>query len=960
MSEKIFTFKELAAGVKLPTGELHTIKAVMGVDRVRLVGMFFDVSKCFLLPSAMHGIREIKKQYDAHPDANLLVVGHTDTSGKDAYNLTLSLERAAAVAAFLTDDVDAWLAFYADGKPAEKRWGLLESQYMLTALPDGGDPYYASDPNGADDQASRSAVKAFQHDSGLEEDGIAGPITRKALVEAYLALDQTSLPEGTTLTTHGCGENFPVEETGDGQRSAENRRVEIFFFDGPITPPVPGPTSAKGSTQYPSWLKKVLKTIDITLGESSSKAALRSRYALERFEDLAAQIEKDEFVAWASFVYGTDIPLDAYRALYDDLSSKALSPPAIQLVPGGVDGKDGAYDNQTQMVGISEQLALAAETDDASAGKLIVVLMHEFGHHVDYLLRNHYSQTGGDAEGEEGNEFAYGITGMHHTETDHVSFATLTRQGQDVELALDYPDFAKAAQQYLADPQARESAKKATVEFFGAGRGNPKFPKSSFGHRSIEDGLRDADAVFFTDSMRDQIYFGNWLRDFSQFNDPGWLRFLRNRFFNATKEARDVVTELLDLAALKDFEPGATPSAHVAGVFHVTTAKLGVYRPEEHIDNPEGILDGSSVDPAFHGPVLPAEIAVDPNTGLKAYFATSGPFKTAAGFVERSFRSAIAAGFTPEGRRLFGQGMHTLEDLFAHSNFIELAMVSLGHKDVYPWVGPASTITVIRNGKPQPRVPMVTGVFGLVDTGVSGASAVGEALQKPIECNAGEFSAASVAILKLLEAVTPDTGKGIESLFAKVHELEKKYPEYATALCRATDVAREWIHNKLGTAMREQIKQLGKAEKDFFDNPASTAPTHSQLAKDHDDHPLHALAAQCARSMVADVGLGMRDAWQGRLSADDEVQRALRYIVHPDDIPFQVVPSPGPTQILDQIRLFADANPAVVKSLDFANSKARFLVESQTARADQLNDANQMVASNDENANRTSELTALV
>ncbi|HEY8208473.1 MAG TPA: HET-C-related protein, partial [Myxococcaceae bacterium] len=818
--------KELRDGVRLPTGQSHTITLIRRVDRVRLVGMFFDVAKCFLLPSAMHGLREVKRQYSNHPGSNLLVVGHTDTAGSDEYNLTLSLERADAMAAFLTDQVDPWEAFFGSSKPYEKRWGLLEVQHMLTMLPEGEPPFYGGTPNGAGDTRHREAVKAFQRANGLTGDGIAGPLTRKPLIKAYMALDGTSLPSGTTLTTHGCGEFFPVDETGDGKLSAENRRVEVFFFDGPIKPPPPGHTSARGSTEYPRWLKAVKQTVDVTLGTASAVAALKSRYALERFEQLASKMGKDDFVAWASFVYGTDIPVEAYRKLRDDLANKALAPPEIQLVPGGVDGKDGAYDDATQEIGVSEELALAAETDPPSAGKLIVVLMHEFGHHVDHLLRHHYSQVGGDAPDEEGAELAYGVTAMHHVDTNHVPFATLSRNGQDVELALDFPDFTAAVQQYLSDPQAQEDAKRETVEFFGAGRGNPKFPKASFGHRSIEDGLKGADPAFFTDPVRDQIYFGNWLRDFSQFNDPAWLRFLRNGFVNGVNEAKEVMTQILDLGAFKDFDPDVTPSAHVAGVFHVTTAKLGVYRPEEHIDNPEGIKDGSKIDPLFHGPVLPPEIAVDPNTGLKAYIATrGGGFKTAADFVDSSLRSAKTAGITPEGRRLFGQALHTLEDLFAHSNFVELMLIRLGHTAVYPWVGAKTTITVVRNGKPGPRIPMVTGVFGWVDTKISGGSAIGEALQHPIECKAGEFSQPSVAALKALGAITPDGARAVEGLFTQLHDLEKKYPDYATFLCRTTDDLREWVRNKMGTGLREEIKEEGKAEKDFFNDPNSTAPT---------------------------------------------------------------------------------------------------------------------------------------
>jgi outer membrane protein OmpA-like peptidoglycan-associated protein len=321
------TLRQLRAGVSLPTGVRHQIVVVRQVNRVRLVGMFFDLNKCFLLPSAVHGIRELRTQYDEHPGSNLLVVGHTDTSGQDAYNLALSLERAKAVAAYLKDDVASWQAFFGDGKPAEKRWGLLEVQHMLTVLPATGPPFYDRTPDGRDDARSKSAVRAFQLDQGLTVDGIAGPETQQALIAAYMGLDGTSLPSGVKLTTHGCGENFPVDETGDDVRSPENRRVEIFFFDGPITPPPPGQTSAKGSRQYPAWLKQVEQTIDITLGTASTRASLSSRYALDRFQDFANALEADEFVGWASRIYGSDVPLAAYRQFRDDLINGALTPP---------------------------------------------------------------------------------------------------------------------------------------------------------------------------------------------------------------------------------------------------------------------------------------------------------------------------------------------------------------------------------------------------------------------------------------------------------------------------------------------------------------------------------------------------------------------------------------------------------------------------------------------------------
>jgi len=77
---------------------------------------------------------------------------------------------------------------------------------------------------------------------------------------------------------HGCGENFPVAETTDGQPSADDRRAEVFFFDGLITPPPPGKTSKKGSTEYPQWVARVTETIDVhSAGDADTLDTVRIR-----------------------------------------------------------------------------------------------------------------------------------------------------------------------------------------------------------------------------------------------------------------------------------------------------------------------------------------------------------------------------------------------------------------------------------------------------------------------------------------------------------------------------------------------------------------------------------------------------------------------------------------------------------------------------------------------------------
>lgn len=73
-----------------------------------------------------------------------------------------------------------------------------------------------------------------------------------------------------------------------------------------------------------------------------------------------------------------------------------------------------------------------------------------------------------------------------------------------------------------------------------------------------------------------------------------------------------------------------------------------------------------------------------------------GGWDTSTAFIRRSLRGCIQKGRSAGGRdgaelweayRLLGQGLHTLEDFTAHSNWVELALHKLGHKEVFCHVG---------------------------------------------------------------------------------------------------------------------------------------------------------------------------------------------------------------------------------------------------------------------------------
>lgn len=232
--------------ISLRSGEPTRIVLIRSkVIRVRITGFLFESGKCFLLPTAMNGIRKLVEVYEQNPKTAPLVTGHTDRLGAQEDNDRLSLERARAVSAYLTDDVSSWLEFYDEAVPDGKRWGHTEDAGMLAAV-------------GFEDD-----VVGFQQAMDLEDDGICGPQTRAKLVGQYMALDGTSLPPGASLITFGCGEHFPVVETDDGVDEPKNRRVELFLFRGAVDPAPAGNVAAKGSSEYPTWVSRARRTIDV-------------------------------------------------------------------------------------------------------------------------------------------------------------------------------------------------------------------------------------------------------------------------------------------------------------------------------------------------------------------------------------------------------------------------------------------------------------------------------------------------------------------------------------------------------------------------------------------------------------------------------------------------------------------------------------------------------------------------
>lgn len=212
----------------------------------------------------------------------------------------------------------------------------------------------------------------------------------------------------------------------------------------------------------------------------------------------------------------------------------------------------------------------------------------------------------------------------------------------------------------------------------------------------------------FTQLERKQIYFGNWLRDFSQVIDTTLLENVDEAILRAI------------VAVMGFLEFGFATDE-----FDVTRERLGCYSHVEHIDNPAGYVDNAKeIDERLRGPVDPKELEFDPTTGMKNYVANSGQgWPTSADYIREQLKKSIElgrlkrnSGAKKESYIHLGAALHTLEDFSAHSNFIELCLHELGEEQVFPFVGDECRIdTPHRMWKYKKVAPLVTGTFGMLD-----------------------------------------------------------------------------------------------------------------------------------------------------------------------------------------------------------------------------------------------------
>ncbi|KAF9442817.1 heterokaryon incompatibility Het-C [Macrolepiota fuliginosa MF-IS2] len=429
-----------------------------------------------------------------------------------------------------------------------------------------------------------------------------------------------------------------------------------------------------------------------------------------------------------------------------------------------------------------------------------------------------------------------------------------------------------------------------------------------------------------------RVYFGNWLRDYSQAMDIAGL----------SKLSADTITLIVAVLGFMTF-------GFATQEFEVTQERLGVYLPVEHIDNPKGYAekegDARQIHPNLRPPVDPRELELDERTGMKRYMASEGEgWDTSTACIRRTLVACIEYGRRAEGQenadlfeafRLLGTGLHTLEDLLAHSNWCEIALRKMGHEEVFCHVGD-SVIIDTPNG---PAPPLVTGTFGGADFLHSLLGEAGDKLsQASVTDLAGKMDQASQggdtnvdAFKAVLGKLPIGGGEDEVNKTDKMHQQSQAYhfdpdniappevqrqlldiltwrdtivrdiaekiemvPGLTELIDELTNALNAYVYTILAPYVVPMITQAtgvldegSKAVIDnedqyqVFDDPDASDPSHSLLSKDHFGLILNEPAGKIAQIVVQHSVNLIVQAWSDNIDPDSVLNTILEAFHHP-------------------------------------------------------------------------------
>ncbi|KAJ6151851.1 hypothetical protein N7470_006979 [Penicillium chermesinum] len=452
---------------------------------------------------------------------------------------------------------------------------------------------------------------------------------------------------------------------------------------------------------------------------------------------------------------------------------------------------------------------------------------------------------------------------------------------------------------------------------YGFGAGNiaslSKIEGQNWRHGDIEDTLlslflaRVAGGRRFGKLDVKRVYFGNWLRDYSQAVDVGTVKYV----------SAEAIRILIWVLGFMSFGYGTRE-------FEVTSERLGCYQPTEHIDNPLGYAEGEDVGTTT---VVCGALWMKSASYRSTLGQVSDAPPTEINWIETDAKEKAQSDDLYEALRLMGTGLHCLEDYAAHSNYTELSLIELGERGVFPHVGRNTPVQV--EGAPDNVYPIVTGTFGGVDFF---HSVLGEFSDKTKQSELqslkgviteSENDGPSESFIQNLLSKIPDGLVGIanaqdvsprepEEWTRYLNDVQKQvYPilEWHDKLLKTINDAIEHIpvlpelieqlqdqitifvfsilapyilpiikqvKQELETGSSEVIQSSQQQQHIVFNDDDSSNPTHSMLSKDHFSNVLNEPAGRIASNVVRWTVPQLMHCWDDE---EADVDRTLTRII---------------------------------------------------------------------------------
>lgn len=490
-----------------------------------------------------------------------------------------------------------------------------------------------------------------------------------------------------TILLNGKPVVFSTAQTSKGGTIAPNTSVKISSpktSSGSVTnnlssqnilpPPLASYTGIVHSARVESRLrfqpakneKELKKQIAAQEDEAPvkcSEVSLTSDFAWKQLIDLAKSDGKWLFKFRMADIFGKDVSQEAVNKLHDACMDASLSNPPIEVCENTIYGLTAAYHTKTNKIYVSRYSIEAAAVHNHARHKLLVALVEEFGHHIDWLLRCHYTGSATpDSKGDEGARFAYRgmcrVLYLNFHELRDVPFAQAqTPEGTlnftwDIAAAHDALETYTKERQYGMDDHVRgyEGFKVENLELRGG-----------FGHENIQRrAIRESGIKSLQDSKNIQyLYRGSWLKDYIQliaplFFDPATVLKQHNneilqgyykKLAPNPVQLKEFLNDIIRVLAIKEFYPGASKEqitraeyyknptlwrdivdrekdGLIPGFANVT----GVSLPCDHCDNPKGMVTSQKLQTAgFNKTITAEELGIDKSLGMKHYIRNNAP-----------------------------------------------------------------------------------------------------------------------------------------------------------------------------------------------------------------------------------------------------------------------------------------------------------------------------------------------